>query len=67
MNAGAQNGLYSSLLSGKSGVVTYLKDVQQMLKHEMLLLDQGPTETLWLRHTMAEMLDKIGPRLGGKE
>ena len=67
MNAGAQNGLYSSLLSGKSGVVTYLKVVQQMLKHEMLLLDQAPTETLWLRRTMAEMLDKIGPRLGGQE
>ena len=67
MNAGAQNGLYSSLRSGKIGVVTHLKDVQQMLKHEMLLLDQAPTETLWLRHTMAEMLDKIGPRLGGQE
>ena len=67
MNAGAQNGLYSSLLLGKSGVVTYLKNVQQMLKHEMLLLDQVPTKTLWLRHTMAEKLDKIGPRLGGQE
>ena len=38
-----------------------------MPKHEMLLLDQVPTETLWLRHTMAEMLDKIGPRLGVQE